>query len=419
MHALPGAQHKNGQQSLPTTPPDPQKLCVGTRLWGMVLEVSERGLAVSLPHGLRGHVTPSEVRGGAGHGGGEGEGEGARGRRAEGGAAPRTTPVSSMQLPSVPLHRPAPGPAAAHTAHPSPHQSHLAMHLMPQASDVLAQLHDAGSKRGAALRASLTDSGAAPPTLSSLFHVGQYVRCCVVSLGSGEEGGAGEGEDSKLRGKKGQHIGLSLRLSKVCKGLAKEGLTPGTAVPAVVRNVEDHGYMLGLGIKVGGWATMCDVPAFMDAAWLGRPCGVEAVWMIHLHGVNGGQRCAFAQLCACATTSSCRPAWHAGRDRLPAQGGSRGRLRGGRCAVHWWGRGPPEGSMPLWQGGVHDGKVAPKRPRGPEGQSLLHSPPSCLCPALAPLGALNGVYHLVASLSQVPWWRWWSRRSQMPGAWWL
>lgn len=43
-------------------PPAPQSLAVGMKLWGMVLEVSPRGLVVSLPQGLRGSVAPEEVR---------------------------------------------------------------------------------------------------------------------------------------------------------------------------------------------------------------------------------------------------------------------------------------------------------------------------------------------------------------------
>lgn len=38
-----------------------QNLAVGTRLWGAVLEATPRQLVISLPHGLRGHVTPAEV----------------------------------------------------------------------------------------------------------------------------------------------------------------------------------------------------------------------------------------------------------------------------------------------------------------------------------------------------------------------
>lgn len=33
-------------------------------LWGVVLEVSPRGLVITLPQGLRGHVKPAEVSAG-------------------------------------------------------------------------------------------------------------------------------------------------------------------------------------------------------------------------------------------------------------------------------------------------------------------------------------------------------------------
>ena len=33
------------------------------KVWGVLLEVAPRGLTVSLPHGLRGHVAPEEVSG--------------------------------------------------------------------------------------------------------------------------------------------------------------------------------------------------------------------------------------------------------------------------------------------------------------------------------------------------------------------
>ncbi len=35
---------------------------MGTGLWGMVLEVTPRGLVVSLPYGMRGTVAPEQVR---------------------------------------------------------------------------------------------------------------------------------------------------------------------------------------------------------------------------------------------------------------------------------------------------------------------------------------------------------------------
>jgi len=45
-------------------------------------------------------------------------------------------------------------------------------------------------------------------------------------------------------------IWLSLRVGKVNASLGKEALVEGMALPACVKNVEDHGYSLTFGIKV-------------------------------------------------------------------------------------------------------------------------------------------------------------------------
>ncbi|KAG2446158.1 hypothetical protein HXX76_000753 [Chlamydomonas incerta] len=94
-----------------------KNLSVGTKLWGMVLEVTPRGLVISLPHGLRGHVAPS-----------------------------RASDVLAAMLKA-----PAGGVAAAATT--------------PAAKKAAALVAAAG--------------GAAPP-LTDLFAVGQFVRCVVV-----------------------------------------------------------------------------------------------------------------------------------------------------------------------------------------------------------------------------------------------
>lgn len=46
---------------MPPRLPTPQMLHVGSRLWGVVVEVSHRGLIVSLPHGLKGYVSPADA----------------------------------------------------------------------------------------------------------------------------------------------------------------------------------------------------------------------------------------------------------------------------------------------------------------------------------------------------------------------
>ncbi len=78
----------------------------------------------------------------------------------------------------------------------------------------------------------------APPPLAVQFAPGQLVRCCVVALGAGSGDGASK------------RVELSLRLSRLVGAAAfppLSSLRPGRALPATVRSVEDHGYVLTFG----------------------------------------------------------------------------------------------------------------------------------------------------------------------------
>ena len=55
---------------------------------------------------------------------------------------------------------------------------------------------------------------------------------------------SGQGKAKKKR------IRLSLHVGRVNGGLSATALTPGLALPAAVKSVEDHGYTLTFGIKV-------------------------------------------------------------------------------------------------------------------------------------------------------------------------
>lgn len=134
-----------------------------------------------------------------------------------------------------------------------------------QASDVLHHLLDPTSKKGAALRQTLP--GGVVPDLTQLFAVGQFVRCCVTDLRSGgaddatdaqqdqqpqqtKKGQAGKGGKPR---KKGKHVELTLRLRSVCGGVGPDAIKPGQVLPACIRSVEDHGYIITFGIKVMLW----------------------------------------------------------------------------------------------------------------------------------------------------------------------
>ncbi|KAI8991069.1 hypothetical protein BDF20DRAFT_811062 [Mycotypha africana] len=71
------------------------------------------------------------------------------------------------------------------------------------------------------------------PKLDKLFRVGQWVRCKVIALQS---------ENKKM-------IELTLNPSKVNEDVPKIDITPGITLGATVQSVEDHGYILDLGVK--------------------------------------------------------------------------------------------------------------------------------------------------------------------------
>ncbi|EFJ44854.1 rRNA processing protein Rrp5/programmed cell death protein 11 [Volvox carteri f. nagariensis] len=106
-------------------------LHAGTRVWGMVLEVTPRGLVVSLAHGLRGYVAPNQA------------------------------------------------------------SDVLALMLKAQKTAAAAAAGDRGDvarKKGAAL---LEAAGGVVPPLTDLFVVGQFVRGVVMEAPTGEDTGGG------------------------------------------------------------------------------------------------------------------------------------------------------------------------------------------------------------------------------------
>eukprot|EP00890_Picochlorum_soloecismus_P005949 jgi/Picsp_1/6355/NSC_03704-R1_protein rrp5 homolog len=73
--------------------------------------------------------------------------------------------------------------------------------------------------------------------LSSLFELGQYVKCYVTKL-HGQGDGAGK-----------KRIELSTRAQDVNCGLAGDTVREGAVLTACIKSVEDHGYLLDFGIR--------------------------------------------------------------------------------------------------------------------------------------------------------------------------
>ncbi|GLI68751.1 hypothetical protein VaNZ11_013243 [Volvox africanus] len=164
-------------------------LRAGTRVWGMVLGVTSRGLEISLPHGLRGSV-----------------------------AANQASDVLTLMLKAKAASEKDSGDRVA-----------------------------ARPNKGAAI---LEAVGGAVPALTDLFAVGQFVRC-VVAEAPPPPPPPPPSADNAERGKarRNKHVALSLLLRDVQGGMGSEALMEGLVLGAVVRSVEDHGYTLSFGIK--------------------------------------------------------------------------------------------------------------------------------------------------------------------------
>ncbi|BDA47226.1 probable protein RRP5 homolog [Coccomyxa sp. Obi] len=133
-------------------------------------------------------------------------------------------------------------------------------HVPPnEASDVLAELL-AKQERAGAAEGIKARKAADVPSLASLFRVGQLVQCSIVDLQDATPSTGGKA------GKK--RIVLSLHVAKVNAGIGAAALVPGMHLPACVRSMEDHGFLLTTGVQ--------GVTAFLERTnWL-KACGGEA-----------------------------------------------------------------------------------------------------------------------------------------------
>ncbi|KIY51212.1 nucleic acid-binding protein [Fistulina hepatica ATCC 64428] len=87
------------------------------------------------------------------------------------------------------------------------------------------------------------------PELSELFRPGQYVRALVTEVhqpGTADVLGLGKLRDDVARASR--RVELSLIPEKVNAGLSKSDIKAGFALSAAIQSVEDHGYMMDLGL---------------------------------------------------------------------------------------------------------------------------------------------------------------------------
>ncbi|KAI0375236.1 hypothetical protein BV20DRAFT_934020 [Pilatotrama ljubarskyi] len=98
------------------------------------------------------------------------------------------------------------------------------------------------------------------PDLFEIFQPGQYVRAVVTAVhapGATDATGLGRARDEVQKASR--RVELSLVPEKVNEGVAKADLRAGFALSASVKSIEDHGYILDLGIpEVSGFLSFKD-----------------------------------------------------------------------------------------------------------------------------------------------------------------
>ncbi|KAL0951450.1 hypothetical protein HGRIS_008139 [Hohenbuehelia grisea] len=106
------------------------------------------------------------------------------------------------------------------------------------------------------------------PELWEMFKPGQFVRCIVTAVhaagtGANDVSGLGRSRDEVVRSSR--RVELSLVPERVNAGVQKADLKPGFTLSAAIKSVEDHGYILDLGVSdVSGFMSFKDAPGGPD-----------------------------------------------------------------------------------------------------------------------------------------------------------
>ncbi|KAJ3411723.1 hypothetical protein HDV05_001783 [Chytridiales sp. JEL 0842] len=122
------------------------------------------------------------------------------------------------------------------------------------------------------------------PSLSHLFTVGQPIQCVISSLNTGSSEG-GEKDSGKKR------IDLSIKPDLVNAGLSADVLVPGMLLSASVLSKEDHGYILDIGIKGStGFLHKKNAQLYTEKFHKGLPLSVGHAIVCSVIKVNEGNR---------------------------------------------------------------------------------------------------------------------------------
>ncbi|KAH0838161.1 hypothetical protein J3R83DRAFT_6412 [Lanmaoa asiatica] len=117
-------------------------------------------------------------------------------------------------------------------------------------SQLTERLESTNDIEGGELDDDTSESSTQVPDLTNLFYVGQYVRAVVISAhtpGATDVAGLGRVRDDAIKASR--RIELSLIPAKVNTGVRKVDLGVGYSLSAAVHSVEDHGYILDIGVS--------------------------------------------------------------------------------------------------------------------------------------------------------------------------
>ncbi|GJJ74975.1 rRNA biogenesis protein RRP5 [Entomortierella parvispora] len=91
----------------------------------------------------------------------------------------------------------------------------------------------------------IQNAGDTLPDLSSMFFIGQWVQCVIIGLQQGATGGTAASGTDKHRRK----VILSMKPFIVNAGVKPADIATGTIIAGAVQSVEDHGYIVSLGMN--------------------------------------------------------------------------------------------------------------------------------------------------------------------------
>ncbi|KAJ2603240.1 rRNA biogenesis protein rrp5 [Coemansia sp. RSA 1721] len=110
-----------------------------------------------------------------------------------------------------------------------------------------------------------TEQNDDPLDLKSRFYIGQFVKCAIVELGSGDEHGKA---GTKTGATQSHRIELTLMPEEINNRIDPEDLCEGQILTASIKSVEDRGYVLNTGISNAATATF--LPLDAAKTWLKR-----------------------------------------------------------------------------------------------------------------------------------------------------